>query len=289
MAWLRARDYSQYQGDVDFTQEPVDIALVKMSGGDNGLYLDPKASQNYGRAVKAGKGIMGWHFAGGTDPVNEANYAVRAMMPFAENDNYGLDWEVQHSDPVGWVLSYVTTFQAQTGAYPTVYMNGSTWNAYDWSPVTDLCGVWVAWWGISPDATVPIKYPYIIQQYDNSGTVVSNGARVDEDAVFITLDEWNARGYHVPNEPQPTQPQPAPTPAPAPEPSPVEPSSTPAPEPPAPTPTNPTPPATPPSNPAPTPEPTDSGTSKPRLPATLQPSVWRSIIKFIKDILGLRS
>lgn len=219
MAWLKARDYSVYQGDVDFTREPIDIALIKMSGGDNGLYMDANANQNYERAIAAGKGVMGWHFAGGTDPVQEAQYAVRAMEPFAENDVYGIDWEVQHADPVGWVLSYITEFHTLTGAYPIPYLNGSTINAYDWSPVFNLVLPWVAWWGISPDDNVPIKSAYIIQQYDNSGTVVSNGLRVDEDAVFLTLEEFKAHGYHSQPTPPPVQADPTPAPSPAPTPT----------------------------------------------------------------------
>jgi hypothetical protein len=150
MSWLRARDYSVYQGDVDFTQEPIDIALIKMSGGDNGNYLDSKAAQNYQRAVNAGKGVMGWHFAGGTDPITEADFFLRAMSPLAENDVLGIDWEVQHTDPVGWVLSFVNRVHDKTGAYPIPYLNGSTINSYDWSPVFNLVLPWVAWWGVSP-------------------------------------------------------------------------------------------------------------------------------------------
>lgn len=199
MSWLRARDYSVYQGDIDFTKEPIDIALIKMSGGDTGLYLDPNAAINYQKAKNAGKGVMGWHFLGANiDPITQANYAVRAMMPFAQNDVYGVDFEVQVNDPVNFVLQYEQEFHAKTGCYAIPYMNGSTINAYDWSPVFNLVLPWVAWWGISPDANVPIKYPYIIQQYDNTGTVISNGSRVDEDAVFLTLEEFNKYGYQQP-------------------------------------------------------------------------------------------
>lgn len=264
MSWLRARDYSVYQGDVDFTQEPIDIALIKMSGGDAGLYMDPKASINYQRALSADKGVMGWHFAGGTDPISEADYAVRAMMPFAENDVYGIDWEVQHADPVGWVLAYINEFHTKTGCYPIPYLNGSTINSYDWSPVFNLVLPWVAWWGVPPDDNVPIHYPYIIQQYDNSGTVVSNGARVDEDAVFLTLDEFNARGYHA-DQPAP---EPTPTPAPIPDPIPV----------PVPTPT---------PIPAPTSDPVPVAPAVPIKPLP-QLNWWMVLINWLKAMLGIK-
>lgn len=271
MSWLRARDYSVYQGDIDFAQEPIDISLIKMSGGDNGLYLDPKAAQNYERSLAAGKPVGGYHFAGGTDPTQEAAYFLRAMSPLAENDVYILDFEVGVTDPVGWVLTFVDFIHTQINVWPIVYMSGSRWNQYDWSAVTANCGVWVAWWGISPDADVPVKYPYIIHQYDNSGTVVSNGSRVDEDAVFLTIEEFQAYGYHA----QVTQPTPPvdPTPAePTPPPTPVEP---------APTPTEPT-------TPEPVPDPTTPAPD-PSPPIDTPAQSWvRRFVAWLLAIFGIK-
>lgn len=225
MTWLRARDYSVYQGDVNFNEEPIDIALIKMSGGDAGLYLDPNAAINYQKAINAGKGVMGWHFLGANiAPDIQAQYAAKAMMPFAVGDVYGVDFEVQVADPVNFVLTYEQKFHSITGAWSIPYINGSTINSYDWSPVFDLVLPWVAWWGISPDQNVPIKYPYIIQQYNDSGKVVSNGLPVDEDAVFLTLDQFKAYGYHAPvtvSEPAPVVPTPQPVQTTVSEPKPV--------------------------------------------------------------------
>jgi len=75
---------------------------IKMSGGDDGLYYDSQATNNYNHAVAAGKVPIGYHFAGAKDPIAEADFFVRSMNPLAENDVLALDWEVSHPDPVGW-------------------------------------------------------------------------------------------------------------------------------------------------------------------------------------------
>ena len=100
MAWLTGKDISIYQGAWQDTGE--EFVIIKMSGGDAGLYVDPNAASNYKSAVNAGKVVGGYHFAGGTDAVAEADFFVRAMSPLANNDIYALDWEVQNADPVGW-------------------------------------------------------------------------------------------------------------------------------------------------------------------------------------------
>jgi lysozyme len=231
------RDISQWQGDYNMAADPNPAIAIKMSGGDAGLYYDSKAALNYAHAVAAGKVVIGYHFAGGTDPIAEADFFIRAMSPLAENDVLCLDWEVHHSDPVGWCTQFVNHVHAVTGVWPLVYMNMSTANAHDWSPVFNNCGYWCAAPSFGFDETLPVKYPQVAQQ----GPIV-NG--VDTDAFFGTVEQLKKYGYHV------QEPTPAPAPNPAPEPTPQpEPVPEPVPTPPAPEPI-PTPTPSPRANPA---------------------------------------
>lgn len=218
MSYILFNDISQYQGNYDMNDGNPAIA-IKMSGGDNGLYMDSQAANNYGHAVNAGKAVIGYHFAGGTDPIAEANYFLRAMAPLAENDIYALDWEVSHPDPVGWCTQFVNHIHDSIDVWPLVYMNMSTANAHDWSPVFNSCGYWCAAPSFSFDDTLPVKYPQVAQQ----GPIVSGH---DTDAFFGTIDDLRKYGYHaqVPQPPTPpTSTPPAPPPAPVPVPEPVPP------------------------------------------------------------------
>lgn len=205
---LPAKDISRWNGVWQETGEP--IVMIKMSGGDDGLYMDSQAAANYTAARAANKAVGGYHFAGWTNPAAEANYFMQAMSPLAENDVYALDIESipAGADPVAWSQTFVQTIHDRINVWPLVYMNLSTLNAYDWSPVLQNCGLWLADWNNDPSATIPTVHTYVMQQY-------SDGPNYDHDEWFGTLDEFNKYGYHTPNPPvivnQPLAPV-APTP-----------------------------------------------------------------------------
>lgn len=260
MARVLFNDISYAQGAYNMAGDPNPFVMMKMSGFYTSAktpYYDAQAARNYQQAVAHGKVPGMYHFAGGADPVAEADFFVGACSPLAENDVMALDWEIQHPDPVGWCLAFVNRVHERTGVWCLVYMNISTANAYDWSRVFNNCGYWCAAPSFSFDAQIPVKYPQIAQQ----GPIV-NG--VDCDAFFGSLDQLKKYGYHAvaPPAPQPAPaPQPSPTPAPVPEPPAPAPVPQPAPEPtptPAPGPT-PTPSPQPSPSPAPTPSDPTSG------------------------------
>lgn len=185
--YIQAKDISKWQGDWQDTGES--IVMIKVSGGDNGLYYDPKATQNYYGSKNAGKAIGMYHFAGGTDAIAEANFFIKACSPLEENDVLALDWEVGNADPVGWCTQFVNRVHDATGVWPLLYLNLSTLNAHDWSPVLASCGLWLADWSVSPDGEAPTHHTYVMQQYGDSP--------YDKDAWFGTIDQFKAYGYHT--------------------------------------------------------------------------------------------
>jgi hypothetical protein len=189
---ILASDVSQYQGTIDWATMPP-IALIKMSGGDNGLYMDSHAAVNYTNAKASGKAVGGYHFIGWTlGAVAEATYFLQAMSPLAENDVYALDIEaIKIADPVSYVQSMVDFIHGKIGVWPLVYMNVSTLKAFDWSSVLSTCGLWLADWNNDPSVTIPTVHTYVMQQY-------SDGPNYDHDEWFGTLTEFNAYGYHAP-------------------------------------------------------------------------------------------
>lgn len=262
MSHINGIDISQYQGAIDWNAVKADgysIILVKVSGSDAGDYIDAWAGNHYNGARATGLAVGTYHFAGGGDPNHEAEYFVNVCSPLDENQVLALDWEIQHVDPVGWCTAFVNRVKALTGIWPIIYFNGSTWNAYDWTPVTNNCGVWVAWYGQDPEVDLPVHGTYIAHQYTSQGQVPGIAGNVDLDAWYIDVPTFNKYGYHSNNQPAPApvpdpvptptpvpdpvpQPEPTPTPTPTPDPQPVPeptPVPTPTPTPPAPTPTPP--------------------------------------------------
>lgn len=209
MSYVKALDVSKYQGVINWPavkQDGYEIAIIKMSGGDDGLYYDSKATTNYYGAKAAGIAVGMYHFAGGTDAASEADYFVRACSPLEENDVLVLDWETTTADPVAWCDTFITRVHDLTGVWPLVYMNGSTRNSRDWSTVFNKAGAWIAWYDKDPNGDLPVTGPYIMHQYTSSGTVSGIAGNVDLDAWFDSVDTFKKYGYHGPSTAPATQP-----------------------------------------------------------------------------------
>lgn len=208
---IPALDISQYQGA--WQNYPCDIVMIKMSGGDAGLYMDPDAATNYTDAKAVGKHVGGYHINGWTlGAVQEASWFYRAMSPVAENDVFAID--IEKSDvPVPanapeYVLEQINYLESKGVAGGLVYMSLSTLNAFDWSAVLAKWALWLADWAVSPQATIPTTHVYVMQQY-------SDGPNYDHDEWFGTLAEFDAYGWHAPvSDPIATTPAPAPAPVP---------------------------------------------------------------------------
>ena len=188
-----AADVSRYQGTIDWANMPP-IALIKMSGGDAGLYMDSMAATNYNNAKASGKAVGGYHFIGWTLGASaEATYFLQAMSPLAEYDVYALDVEAIPSgvNPVPYVSEMVNLIHSKINVWPLLYMNVSTLHAYDWSGLLANCGLWLADWNNDPAGTIPSVPTYVMQQY-------SDGPNYDHDEWFGTVDEFKAYGYHAP-------------------------------------------------------------------------------------------
>ena len=217
MSYTAAKDISRYQGAFTDTGEP--IVMIKMSGGDDGLYMDSEASANYQAAVAAGKAVGGYHFGGGvTTAEAEANFFFKAMSPVAENDVFCLDVEAAlaaRPDVAQWSDDFINYLAGRGVVGGLLYMNLATLNAHDWSAPLAKWGLWLADWAVSPDANVPTNYTYVMQQY-------SDGPNYDHDAFFGSVDQFKAYGFHA------AQPVPAPVTVPTPV---TEPAPTPAPTP----------------------------------------------------------
>lgn len=272
---ILAKDISRWQGAYSETGEP--IVFVKISGGDQGLYIDPQAANNYNQVIAHGHAFAGYHFAGGGDPVAEANFFLNAMQPWNPGEVPCLDWEISHPDPVGWCLAFANQVHSVAGAWPLIYMNRATLMAYDWSPVLNNCALWLADWVGQPNPNIDTgKYTYTVLQY-NDGPVY------DRDVVYCdSVDQFKKLGWPSASVPVPTPvPQPAPAPEPAPEPSPA-PAPVPEPTPePAPLPSPDTPPETPP-NPVTPPVVNGTGNNEPK------PNILLAIWNWLLTLLRLK-
>lgn len=248
--------------------DPNPVVFMKMSGfyyGSKAGYYDQQASRNYNNAIRLGKVPGLYHFAGGGDPIAEADWFIGACSPLAEGDIMILDYELTGSmnppaDPAEWCWQFVNRVHERTGTWPLFYTYTSMLNQYGFNKVLQQCGLWLADYRYRPEDDIPGVPPYIIHQFQ--------GSPLDTNACFIPLDVLKRYSYHVPVAPSPEVPHTPETPPPAPEPVP---------------PTQPDIPDTKPPEPTPTPEPTPEPPVPTPTPTPVEDNV--SIVDLIKKIV----
>lgn len=235
MSYTTFHDISYAQGQYNMDADSSPVIAMKMSGfyyGSKQPYYDNQAARNYNNATRLGKTPILYHFAGGADPVVEADFFVGACSPLAQGDILALDYELTASmappaDPSAWCDAFMNRVHERTGVWPLFYVNTSQLKQYGFKNVLANCGLWEANYGVSPDADIPGSPPYIIHQFQ--------GSPIDTNALFPPLEVLKKYSYQA-VQPQPAPLPPPPPPAPVPTPDPVP---EPAPEPP-PDPTPPT-------------------------------------------------
>lgn len=201
-------DTSRYQGQI--TLADVDAAIAdgkkfwyfKGSGGDDGLYVDSQFQNTFDLLRKAPLKLGVYHFAGLTDPIAEANYAVDNCWSGLETGELAiLDVDTANPADPAWAKQFLDTATPRLGFKPVIYMNQNTENSYDWSPmVNENYGLIIANYAVAPDGNVGLKHwPfYFGQQYSSTGTVGSLHP-VDLDAIFVTsIADWDKYGKPAP-------------------------------------------------------------------------------------------
>jgi GH25 family lysozyme M1 (1,4-beta-N-acetylmuramidase) len=206
MATTKAIDVSRHQGTIDWKRVKAagyQIALVKMTGGDDGLYTDSKAYANYKGAKAAGLAVGMYHFAGKNSAIAEADKFIGACSPIAENDVLVLDWEwgKPSSTADQWCADFINRVKSKLKVTPMIYMNTSSENYISWTKTRATnAGLWVADYrsAYKPPNKPPIKHwPFFfIHQYSSSGSVPGISGNVDLNVVYGTVSTFNKYGYH---------------------------------------------------------------------------------------------
>ena len=217
---LQGIDVSSWQPS-DVTERVAgEFAIVKMTQGTG--YVNPKAEAQLNAAVRSGKEIGVYHYAGGGNCESEADYFLSHSRAWIGKAVLVLDWESNQNAAwgnSGWSTCFVKRVKARTGVVPMVYVQASAlWQVA--GARNEDAGLWVAQYA-SMTPTGYQNQPWrlgndgeAMRQYTSAGLLPGYSGYLDLDYFRGDRSQW--RRYANPSGAA-TAPAPKPSPAPAPQ------------------------------------------------------------------------
>lgn len=183
-------DISHWQGSPNFDylrSAGTEFCITKLTEGTT--YRDPTSRRNRSEAKRAGMISGIYHFAKAGNAIREADFFVDTAGDVSE-ELLVLDWEVKHADPVGWCLTWLNRVFERTGCRPLIYINKSTRNGFNWSPViAGNFGLWLASYDGVTDQPAANGWAVAMKQYTSSGRVAGIAGDCDRDAFYGTVGQ----------------------------------------------------------------------------------------------------
>lgn len=210
---LNGIDTASYQAGLNPAIVPMDFNIVKATQGTS--YINPDFARMAKATVDAGKLIGVYHYAGGGDPVKEADFFLRTIPGYIGKAILCLDWEGEQNSAFGksdvsWCKRFCDRVKEKTGVSCFIYMSKSVCRAHDWSPVAKSYPLWCAQYA-SMNQTGYQSNPWTdakgfgawsgptIYQYSSAGNLKGWGGRLDMDICYLSRAQWQvcAKGAKV--------------------------------------------------------------------------------------------
>lgn len=134
-----------YSGSDDSIIRDTHAQAVIVKATQGTTYVNPKAVHQYELAKSLGKLVGTYHYAGGGDPVAEADFFINNVKNWIGESVLALDWESYQNSAFGdttWCRRFVDRVHELTGVYPLVYVSESAINQV--ASCASDCGLWVA-------------------------------------------------------------------------------------------------------------------------------------------------
>lgn len=207
---LYGMDVSRYQelasdgtfldSDVEAKYQEAEFVIAKATQGISYVnsYNCDKVIQ---RAIKDGKKFGFYHYAGGNDPEDEAQWFYDNCLGYIGEGIPCLDFEKTQNNAWSdsdWCLKFVNKFYELTAVWPVVYTSAAYISKI--ASCSDYCGLWVAGY---PDTSVcdwsdKPKFAYSISPWDvyTIWQFTNSAGVLDLDVANLTEDSWDliARG-----------------------------------------------------------------------------------------------
>ncbi len=192
-------DVSRWQGTIDWeiTRNYVSFAMIKAGGSDEGFYVDGQFDRNRKETQRLGISRGFYYYAGGGDPIQEAEHLAAIVGKLQPGELVALDYEIDHPNPVVYALEFMNRTEQLLGAKPLLYTNMNRAWGIDWRGVVDNGNpLWGAIFDGDPNTLPsPGVWPAVtIKQFSNGGTVPGIGTYTDVNIFNFSTQEFEAMG-----------------------------------------------------------------------------------------------
>lgn len=207
---LKAIDISSHNPVSEAANSTAQAVIVKGTQGT--YYVNPSGDAQYQLAKKNGKLLGFYHYAGGGDPVAEADYFYKNCKNYFYEAIPCLDWESYQNAAWGdknWCTKFVNRIHDLTGVWCLLYtgLDGIQQN----TALKDKCGLWFAGYPTNAASWTVPNFPYNVSPW-KAVTIwqFTSGGGLDRNIAYLDKTSWgkiaNPKGSSKPN------PTPAPKP-----------------------------------------------------------------------------
>lgn len=195
-------DISGWQKGINLAEVPCEFVIIKATEGTS--YMNPYCGQAFAQAEALGKKLGVYHYAGGLNAKDEAEYFVGNVKEYVKKAVLVLDWEITTvPDQTGWVKEWLDRVYGLTKVKPFIYMSNYLINDHDWSGVADAgYRLWNAYYyaygtrmGYNPEAPLPERMGAwetpVLYQYTSEGQLDGYSGNLDLDVFYGSAGDWD--------------------------------------------------------------------------------------------------
>ena len=201
-------DISSWQGNVDFhaIKDNADFVIIRATYGNG--YKDAYFEKNRDGARAVGLSIGFYHYCYPqyNTPEAEADWFTK-IVSCQPGEILVLDFEEAYPNPVNWCKKFLDKCTSNMGFKPLIYLNLSTANSFDWSPIIKAnYGLWLAHYDNNPLQVDKTPWSLVaMKQYSSKGNVAGISP-VDVDSFYGDVPAF--KHYGNPPPPAPVTPTP---------------------------------------------------------------------------------
>ena len=187
---LKVIDISSHQTVEQAGMDGIDGVIVKATQGTT--YINPKCNPQYQLAKLKGRLLGVYHYAGGGDPIAEADFFLKNIEGYIHEAVLALDWEAGQNASWGdssWCRRFVNRVHEKTGVWCLIYVQASA--VQQVANCANDCALWIAGYPTdNADWNVPAfnystsPWPtYTLWQF-------TSGGNLDRNVGQLTADGW---------------------------------------------------------------------------------------------------